>query len=402
MALIEWLQTIAPPALIHLICPLLVIVCFLLAFDYCLYPKWRTAAIVYSLSLVTSQVLNAAALPNTVAVSGNAVTLIKDILVPTLYSLLFVLWGSARSLHLPYDRGVHSQRRDRSHSLLAQIGYGAIGGTVGGMIGVALGALFGFATVALTALLALFPIALSDEARALSISAALNSGISLFGILGVGVGMLVGLGYLNLQQTSQKLLIYAVIYSAMTASCFSKLLKILPRSGEFEVTEGAGLLRLRHRTYRRFDWVWIGFNGLYDLFALLVMAIALLRGSWVAVGTSVDAILLLGLVWTWYSLSRILNHTTITLSANRLTRFDTPFLSFNSSIRIPLWKVAGVRALTRSANSANHTGQRRRATEYHVYALLTDGKQVPLLKHLDRWEEALFVEERVSRFLTRQ
>lgn len=407
MALIEWLQAIAPPLLISFACPLLIIGCCFLAFGYWLYPKWRTAGVVYALSLITSYFAN----PTTDA-SDRSTVLIKSILVPTVYSFFFVLWGAARSLRLPYEVPPYKKlpidknsrrRRDRSQNLLVRLGDGVLAACVGGIIGAALGTLLSFIAIALLALLALSPIAPDDRTHVMLANAVLDGGIYTLGGIGIGIGLLAGLKRLNVQQISQKMLIQAVIYSAVTIALCRKLLRTLPRTSNLEITVQGDTLKLRHRAYRASDWVWIGFNGLYDLFALFVLAIALLRSTWITMALSINLILILGLLWTWYSLTRVFNHTTITLNPSLLIRLETPFLSVASPIRIPLQKVTAIKALSYSALDPNLPDRKMpRSSGYHVYASLTDGRRIFLLKHLDRWEEALFIEEKIARFRAQQ
>ncbi|NJR62985.1 MAG: hypothetical protein HC769_31880 [Cyanobacteria bacterium CRU_2_1] len=310
-----------------------------------------------------------------------------------------------------------------------QFGRGLVGGSVGGILGIAVGVWVGVLLVAILFLVAYPPLVTSDSLRAEeTVQIILNSSIYPLGILGIGFGVLEGFGQIHVRQMGDRFLINAVIYSAMISALFRKLLRIPPVSrwwqrmhptsveskptlaitrptshhpfdrlpefssdgaDAFEINRQGDILTLRRRTYRTSDWVWMGFNGLYNLLALLVGAIALLRGTWVMMGFGINILLVLAAVWTWHSLTQLINYTTITLNPKSLSRRDTPLVSSAVSLRVPLYQIAEVKALMPSNPPLS----------YHVCLVLTNGRQLILLKNLDRQEEATFLESQINRFL---
>ncbi|HEY9660420.1 MAG TPA: hypothetical protein V6C65_18360, partial [Allocoleopsis sp.] len=312
-----------------------------------------------------------------------------------------------------------------------------IGSGVGGILGMAIGVTLSLLALALFSLLAWFP-ALEDGTRSMDalVAALLDTGVYGCGGAGLVFGGVIGAGGLRGTPISDRILISLVIYSAMISLQFKKLLHIpqlnrlwhhfhppqkhpsrdvpiavgvtevteqrqpsealrLLHSERVQVTTWDRLLMLRHRTYRTGDWVWMGFNGLYMGFALLLAGIAVVRDTWTMMGVMLGVILLLAVLWTWHTLTRLCNYTTIALTPLRLTRKDAPLLSWTVPVHIPLEQIVRVKA---AIVTQQHSRYGQPMPEYRVSVLLVNGKEIPLLRHLERWEDALFVEESIDRF----
>lgn len=397
-------------------------------------PKWTIAAVTYALSWLTLPLLDAMTRLN----AADRV-IIAGVWVPAVCGFGFVLRGVMQTLNVPGGRARGQPLTPRNP--LTRLGQGLLGGAVGSVLGVAIGVVFCILGLALLVLLNLAPSPESTSGSTeLLIPVALNVSVYLFGIAGMGVGVWIGAGRISLWALNQRLLVSAVIYSAMVAAQLKHLLSIpvlrqlwqtmrparlsrqtvrqttgrtiaqvgmpatsgtvtmlsYPEPDEFEVTESANALTLRCPTYRASDWVGMGFNGLYNGFALLIGAIALWRGTWATLAWAISAIFLLALLWTWYSLTRLCNYTTITLTPTQLTRQDAPLLSLATSVRIPLRQLATVQATRVSSQNINQW--LAAPPDYQVCALLINGQRVPLLRHLNRWEDALFVEKTMKQF----
>jgi hypothetical protein len=409
MELIWWIQTLFPPALVASICPLIIIGCLLLAFGEWLYPKWRSAGLTYALSLLAVPLASQA-----VNLDWRESAIVGGIVVPAICGLLLVVDGSMRTLNAPrHSLGRSAQGRSvqmrsfwlrLTHSLpnsFVKLGRGLLGSCVGGVLGFALGLLVSLVVLALLSLLALLPVHDSTgEMNERFITAVLNGGIYTFGSLGLVVGGCIGLGQLNLQRLHQRVLITIVICSALMMQTARNIFQIpyLSRSVTFEVSEHQKTLMVRCRTYRSADWVWIGFNGLYDVVAIFIILLALLRGTWATLGLGISLILIIGVVWTWYSLTRLLNYTTITVSPTHLNRWDAPLFSLRFPVRLPFQQIAMITSSVPAAPSKLRRSLQ--STEYQVCAVLMNGRRVPLLQRLEKQEEAIFVEETIDRFLS--
>jgi ABC-type multidrug transport system fused ATPase/permease subunit len=442
MELIERIQAIVPAPLILYFCPLLILACFMLAFEYWLRRGWRIAGAIYAISLITGWLA-----AQMTALSEFEITLTGGLLAPAIGSILWLFYGAAQALRLPYPGRFSPGRPQESLRLPERLGRAAIGGGVGSVIGVSIGILMSAASLALMRLLGSAAIATSDLTTLLRV--VFDISIYLFGALGLGLGILAGLGRLPVQRLGERLLIYAVICSAISAGLLRQILRIpqlsrllqwhssvdqnvgtgmrqgqpststktathtravdsdwhtltQPRPDGLEVIEREHTLTLRYRTYRSVDWVWIGFNGLYDGFVLIVVAIALWRGTWAVMAWGISLLLIVAASWTWHSLTLLFNYTTITLSPMGLRRHDAPLLSLAVRLSIPLQRIAEIRALATDSGFSSASQSPAAYSEYHVYALLTDGKRIPLLKRLDQWEEAVFVETKLARFRARR
>ena len=426
MALIQQLLAISP-FLLACVSPLLIIACLMLASGEWFDRKWRTAVLIYCLSWI--------ALPLADYITNWAdaeLVLVSGIAVPLVCGLLFALHGAIRFLHLPPAHRLHFSSYHSASNGFGRIGKGVIGGCVGCILGATVGITLSLLLLALFSLMALLPqFSLLDRSPLAAVALVVDTGVYPCMLLGLSLGVAIGSGILHWRQLTDRLLISAVIYSAVVSLQFKKLLRISiirqlwqrlhsarisassgalvtahslpnpvvslpsPYAAHCEVTEVENRLRLRHRTYRSGDWVWMGFNGLYDGFALLIGSIALLRGTWITMGLSVGLILLLGVVWTWHTLASLCNYTTITLGEHGLTRQDIPLFSWIMPLHIPLNQLIAVKAATiqRPGRSALQT-----MPEYRVTALLVGGRHVSLLRHLEHWEEAEFIENQVNRF----
>lgn len=406
MELIWWIQTFFPPVLVAGICPLIITGCLLLAFGEWLYPQWRSAGIIYLLSVFSVPWISQVS-----RLDLRESAIVGGILVPAACGFLLVMNGSMRTLNAPRrspspsqpSKLLHFYHLHSQHSLFARMmkpAQALVGGCVGGILGMVFGLLFSLLVLALLSLLALLPIHYSTgNINDHFITAVLDAGIYTFGSLGLVLGVTIGLRLLNLQRLHQRVMISAVICSALMMRTVRNIFQIpyLSRRGMFQVAERHHTLMLRCRTYRSSDWVWMGFNSLYDAFALLVLGIALLRGTWTTLGLGVGVIVVIGILWTWYSLTRLLNYTTIALSLTTLSRWDAPLFSPKFPIQLPLQQIATI--------TANVAVQPKFKTpfgspEYQVCVVMMNGKRIPLLRHLEQWEEAIFVEETIEKFLS--
>ncbi|WP_416672472.1 hypothetical protein [Egbenema bharatensis] len=395
MELIWWIQTLLPPSLIVGVFPLIIIGCWLLAFGEWLYPRWRSAGLTYALSLLTVPFSHRVAnldLPESAIIGG--------IVVPAICGLLLVVSGSLRTLNSP-SHFAGSRRSVRFHAYSTTwLGRGLLGIGIGGVLGLSLGLLFSLLVLALLSLLnvlAIYPTA--DGANDSLITAVLDGGIYTFGILGVVLGGCIGLDWLNLPQIHQRLLISAVICSALMMRTARRLFQIpyLADSMRLQVIERPHTLTLRCRVYRSSDWVWMGFNSLYDALTICIIVVALLRGTWAMLSLGLGLITVIALIWTWHSLTRLFNHTTIILEPTALHRWDEPLFSFKLPVRLAVQEIMAVTASTASQRSKLKSPFA--STEYQICAILVNGKRIPLIQRIDRWEEALWVEEAIEQFL---
>lgn len=432
MVLIQQLFAFAHPVVLAFICPLLIVICLLLAFGEWLYPKWRIGGFIYCLSWLTMSLASQFA-----QLSMEELVVVGGIAAPIASGWLFVVRGLAQTLHVPSRSRLGLVRGSfiAGRSGLAKLGLSLLGAIVGAVLGLATGVLLGVVGLSLLHLLALLPAGFDQIASLPLVADLIDAAIYTFTGLGSVLGIAVGMGTLRLPQLGERLLISAVIYSAMIALQSKKLLRLPglnrlwrrfhplpnpiathrlavashtagrqrwqeaepePGSEQFEVVEQGNELTLRHRIYRSGDWVWMGFNGLYNAVAVLVGMTALIRGTWATMLWAVGLIALLGVLWTWQTLTRLCNYTTLSLNPVWLWRRESPFWSGKSSQRILLQHIATIQAVNVSPLEA--TPQRSRAN-YRVDAILVSGRVIPLIQHLERWEEALFVEARLRRFV---
>lgn len=430
MALIQQLLAI-DPLLLACVSPLLIIACLMLALGEWLDRKWRLAGFLYCLSWISLPLID-----QVTNWSDSEVALVSGVVVPLTAGLLFALQGAIRFLQLPPAYRLRFSSYHAASNRLGRISKGILGGCVGGILGGAVGILVSLLLLALFSLMTLLPqVSLLDRSPLAAVTLVVDTGVYPCSVVGLSFGVAIGSGLLHWRQLTDRILISAVIYSAVVSLQFKKLLRLpiarqvwqrlhsattqaalgtpstkvaahsqtTPSTGslsplhpdQLQVTEAENCFSLRHRTYRSGDWIWMGFNGLYDGFALLIGAIALWCGTWMSMGGAVGFILLLGLLWTWHTLARLCNYTTITLNDRGLTRQDAPLLSWMMPIHIPLHQLVAVKAATiqRSGRSPLQA-----IPEYRVHALLVGGRQVSLLRHLEHWEDAQFIEDQVSRF----
>jgi hypothetical protein len=395
MELIWWIQTLIPPSLIISVFPLIIIGCWLLAFGEWLYPRWRSAGLTYALSLLTVPFSHRAVnldLPESAIIGG--------IVVPAICGLLLVVSGSLRMLNSPSR--MPGQRRSVSSDSYpaARLGRGLLGACVGGILGLLLGLLFSLLLLALLSLLdILSSYPSSESSNDMLITAILDSGIYTFGILGMILGGCIGLDWLNLQQIHQRFLISAVICSALMMRTVRSVLQIpyLSHAMRFQVIERPHTLTLRCRVYRSSDWVGMGFNSLYDALTVCIMVVAVLRGTWTTLGLGIGLMAGIALIWTWYSLTRLLNYTTLILEPTALHRWDEPLFCFKLPVRLSVQEIIAVTAST--APRRSRLKSPFASTEYQICAMLKNGKRISLVRRLEQWEEALFIEEAIESFL---
>jgi hypothetical protein len=205
-----------PLPVLSYFCPLVIIGCFLISFGHWLHAKGYTAITIYSLSIFTHAIIRP-----TVA-SAEQAALIGGFFAPAIYGLGFVGLGLVRTLRLPYGRRALPARAKRRGQF--QQGLTSAIACVGGVTGISLGAVVGLALFLVAPVLAL-DVSLIWQHQTLP--RILRWSMSLFGSVGLLVGLLTGWGAFNFKQVGDRLLIYATIQGFLTLSACKRLLKRL-------------------------------------------------------------------------------------------------------------------------------------------------------------------------------
>jgi hypothetical protein len=414
MKLLQWIQSTFPPAVIAAVFPLVLLICFRLTFGGLIHIKGRSVGGIYALSLLTvpfmKQVMN---------LEWSTAAIIGGLWVPATCGLLLIIGSSLQTLNVPYrPRTARSSRfvsdsllqnlpvlfrftrfhfNSRLSSRIAKVTRGFLGAVIGTILGLASGLVISGFILALFGLLGLFPLTPTDTTCEQLIVAVVNSSIYTFSGLGLVLGVAIGLEQLQLQRIHQRILIAAVIYSALVMQFIHKIFQFpSAHQSTIQVMERYDQLTLRCRSYRSTDWVWIGFNGLYNGFVLLISAIALWRGTWITFGLGIILLIAIGSGWTLYSLTRLFNYTIIIINSTTLKRWNAP-LCLTFSLRLPLQQINRITASRTDAQSK--LSQYFASSRYQVFAVMRNGKSILLLKQLERWEEAVFVKETIERFL---
>jgi hypothetical protein len=393
MELLRWIQSTFPPMVIAIVFPLVLIICLGLAFGGLITIKGRSIGGIYTLSLLTVPLVKQA-----MNLEWSTAAIIGGLWVPATlttrssHRVSGFLQGSSSPFRFS---GFHFS--NRLSNRIAKFGRGFLGAVVGSVLGLALGLVLSGFILALFVLFGFSSFALMDTTREQFINAVLNSNVYPFGGLGLVLGVAIGLEQLNLQRIHRRMLITAVIYSALAMRFVCKIFQLpFSRRSTFQVIERDNQLTLRCRSYRSTDWVWIGFNSLYNGFVLIISTIALWRGTWMIFGFGLILLVAIGSVWTMYSLTRLLNHTLITIDFTALSRRDIP-LCLTCSLQISIHQI---RQITVSRISAQSNLSRHFApARYQVFAVMQNGNQILLLKRLETWEEAVFVKETIDQFL---
>lgn len=216
MALISQIQAIVPATFISYCFPLPIVTSLWVSFGQWLTAKRRTAAMVYVFSVFTYAVARTTALPLSQA------AIVGGIIAPALYGLLFIGFGIARTLRMPY--GHHWQRRylTRSHQLKRWV-EGVLGACIGGITGATIGVLLGYLLIVFVYSL-MFLLAHSFQVQA-------NLQLVDFSVYGIGfigstLGFLTGVGFINWQRFSERSLICLVIYVSFIAMMIKRTLRV--------------------------------------------------------------------------------------------------------------------------------------------------------------------------------
>jgi hypothetical protein len=212
MALISQIQTLVPAAFISYGFPLPIVVSLWVSFGQWLRNKRRAAAVVYIFSILTG------AIAQTTPLSLSQAATVGGILAPTLYSLLFIGFGIARALRTPYGHQWQRSYMKRSTQLKRWV-EGMLGACIGGVTGATIGILLGYFLI-LVAYTATFLIAHSFRFRV--DFQVIDLTIYGIGTLGAVLGLLTGLGFINWQRLSEKLVIYLVIYFSFIATVIKR------------------------------------------------------------------------------------------------------------------------------------------------------------------------------------
>lgn len=202
MALISQIQSFVPAALISYCFPLPIVTSLWISFGQWLTAKRRTAAMVYAFSVFTYAVARTTTLPPSQAAT------IGGIIAPALYGLLFIGLGIARALRSPYGHHWQKHYIARSHQLKRWV-EGVLGACVGGITGATIGVLLGYFLI-LFVYSVMFLLAHSFQVQ--KNLQLVDLTIYGSGSLGVTLGLLTGLGFINWQRLNERSLICLVIY----------------------------------------------------------------------------------------------------------------------------------------------------------------------------------------------
>lgn len=162
-----------------------------------------------------------------------------------------------------------------------------------------------------------------------------------------------------------------------------------------EVAQTSERLILRKRTYRSLDWAFIMLCipvtiAVFILFGIGVVEGTLFNFSW----WGESLVYVATFAWFWFSLTRVFNRRTVTVTADQIQASDGPIWSSGGAFKVPLCDIEEVETLGSKHLTSDLTTYRW----YRVYARKRDGLRLPIFKKLQSDQAAKFVKAKIDQF----
>jgi hypothetical protein len=162
----------------------------------------------------------------------------------------------------------------------------------------------------------------------------------------------------------------------------------------FEIERHPDTLVIRRRLRSRIDLPAVVLNIVFDVFVVVVVAATVVHNTWAEIGLVVSSLPVLALLWTWHTLHRLYNTTTISITPDTLVCHTGPIPWLALNTRLPL---DDVRTFTIDTEAITAAGNRT-FTAYHLLVVLNSGAEMRLSGDILSRDEASTVRDQLTTF----